>query len=281
MKIGIVGLGVVGGAIFNGFKLIDNNLILIGYDKYKESDTFENILTTDMIFICVPTQYSEQTGEYNKDELHNVLNLLKASKYEGLILIKCTVEPLVCEVLSETYDLKIIHNPEFLCANNNITDFIKQTHIVIGKTNKIDSNDLNKIITFYNKYFPNVTQSICTSTESECMKLFVNNFYSVKIQFFNELYLLCNKIDVNYDNVKSIMLKNGWINPMHTQVPGSDGQLSYGGMCFPKDTNALLQFMNKNNSKKSILEACINERNTMRNDNINCQLNNNETENNN
>ena len=45
------------------------------------------------------------------------------------------------------------------------------------------------------------------------------------------------------------MLKNGWINPMHTTVPGPDGQLSYGGFCFPKDTNALLQFMKTENSQ--------------------------------
>jgi len=67
------------------------------------------------------------------------------------------------------------------------------------------------------------------------------------------------------------MLKNNWINPMHTDVPGSDGMLSYGGMCFPKDTNALLEFMKENNSSHDILNACIQERNKMRTDHINIQ----------
>ena len=60
------------------------------------------------------------------------------------------------------------------------------------------------------------------------------------------------------------MLNNNWINPMHTKVPGTDGKLSYGGACFPKDTNALLSFMKKNNSNHKVLESCIFERNFLR-----------------
>ena len=56
---------------------------------------------------------------------------------------------------------------------------------------------------------------------------------------------------------------------MHTLVPGTDGELSYGGMCFPKDTNALNQFMIKKNSDNLILNSTIEERNKMRIDNIN------------
>ena len=48
-----------------------------------------------------------------------------------------------------------------------------------------------------------------------------------------------------------MMLKNEWINPMHTNVPGSDGSLGYGGACFPKDTNALYRYMEKKGSRGS------------------------------
>ncbi len=47
-------------------------------------------------------------------------------------------------------------------------------------------------------------------------------------------------------------------------VPGPDGQLSYGGLCFPKDTNALLEFMKLQNTPSAVLEACIAERNLLR-----------------
>ena len=63
------------------------------------------------------------------------------------------------------------------------------------------------------------------------------------------------------------MLKNGWINPMHTTIPGPDGTISYGGLCFPKDTNALMYFMEKFDVPHNVLEATINERNIMRKEN--------------
>ena len=62
------------------------------------------------------------------------------------------------------------------------------------------------------------------------------------------------------------MLNNGWINEMHTEVPGPDGSLSYGGACFPKDTSALVYFMNKVGTPHEVLEACVKERNKMRKD---------------
>ena len=65
------------------------------------------------------------------------------------------------------------------------------------------------------------------------------------------------------------MLKNKWINPMHTNVPGVDGKLSYGGYCFPKDTNALLNHMKREGTHCKVLEATIIERNIMRDDHVN------------
>jgi hypothetical protein len=65
------------------------------------------------------------------------------------------------------------------------------------------------------------------------------------------------------------MLNNNWINPMHTVIPGPDGKISYGGLCFPKDTNALNEYMKKLGTPHNVLEACINERNSMRQDHDN------------
>jgi UDP-glucose 6-dehydrogenase len=85
------------------------------------------------------------------------------------------------------------------------------------------------------------------------------------------LYLVCQKNGADYKTVVDMMLKNGWINPMHTNVPGPDGQLSYGGLCFPKDTNALNEFMKRNDIPNRVLDATIAERNEMRDDKDNCE----------
>ena len=96
--------------------------------------------------------------------------------------------------------------------------------------------------------------------------MFCNSFYASKIMIFNELYNLCRKINVKYDKVLDLMLKNGWINEMHTKVPGTDKMLAYGGMCFPKDTKALRLFMEKMGSSSKILSSVISEWEKIRGD---------------
>ena len=257
MIIGIVGMGCVGKAMCQSFKLKGINIIC--YDINNNYDKLEDILLTDIVFLCLPTEFNGE--EYDKSAINNICEYLN-NKYYGCVVIKSTVEPNTTNQLQEKYNLKLYHNPEFLSASTAFEDFHNQSHIVIGMSNKNTNCDLKK---FYETYYPNATISICSSTESESMKIFLNSFYAVKIQFFNELFLLCQKTDTNYNNVLDLMLKNNWINPMHTKVPGTDGKLSYGGACFPKDTNALLNFMKKMDTHHSLLEATINERNKMRN----------------
>jgi nucleotide sugar dehydrogenase len=264
--ISIIGLGFVGGAIYRSFK--EKNINVIGYDKNKTYDSFEECLLSDIMFLCLPTQFDKVTKSYDKSIIIEVLNNL--NNYNGLVIIKSTVEPNTTNQLQEQFpNLKLFHNPEFLSAATAYEDFHSQSHIVIGKSSKSSLEDLKKIEAFYHTNYPDAKISLCSSTESESMKIYLNCFYSVKIQFFNELYLLCQKTETNYNNVVDLMLKNNWINPMHTKVPGTDGKLSYGGYCFPKDTNALLNFMKSMDSPCDVLEATINERNDMREDNIN------------
>jgi len=83
---------------------------------------------------------------------------------------------------------------------------------------------------------------------------------------FNEFYFLCTSMGIEYDAVKNLMFKNDWINPNHTLVPGPDGKVAYGGGCFCKDTEALLNQMKKEDSLHGLLEAAISERNLLRQD---------------
>ena len=61
-----------------------------------------------------------------------------------------------------------------------------------------------------------------------------------------------------------LMLKNNWINPMHTDCQGPDGKLGYGGACFPKDTQALNHYMKTYNSPNKVLESVCVEKNEVR-----------------
>jgi UDPglucose 6-dehydrogenase len=270
-KIGIIGLGFVGDSILKSLQ--KKNCITKGYDKNKCSDSYLSTIKSDIIFLCLPTVFDEEKSEYDKSCIHEVCNNLVKDNYQGIVIIKSTVEPTTTEKLCCNFpSLKFIHNPEFLTAATAFEDFHNQKHIVLGQSKNTTKQDVDMLVEFYKQYYPEAKISICTSTESESMKSFVNCFYSVKIQFFNEIYLLCLKTGCNYNTVKELMLKNGWINPMHTNVPGTDGLLSYGGYCFPKDTNALVEFMKKIDSPHEVLEATISERNKMRTDNTNVKL---------
>jgi UDPglucose 6-dehydrogenase len=265
MRVSVVGVGFVGGAVYKVFK--EKGVNIVCYDKYKQTDTFTQCLESDIMFMCLPTLYDDNNNQYNTSAIHETCEQLNNFMYNGVVIIKSTVEPEFTLQLSNTYKrLKIIHNPEFLTARTALDDFRNQTHIVLGATDNLTNSDVMFVKTFYETHFPNAIISICSSTESESMKIFANSFYAVKIQFFNELYLTCQKNNANYNNILQLMLKNGWINEMHTTIPGHDGQLSYGGACFPKDTKALLSYMKKNEVACNVLNATIMERELMRDD---------------
>ena len=145
-------------------------------------------------------------------------------------------------------------------------DFANTEHIVIGTTANIKDRDIDVLKIFYSEYFPKAIWNITRASESELMKLACNSFYAIKIEFFTELYLLSNKLDCSFNKIKNMMLDNKWINPQHTNIPGPDGQISYGGLCFPKDTNALNTFMKSIDTPNGVLDATIIERNKLRND---------------
>lgn len=264
-KIGIVGIGVVGSACFLSFQ--NKYITTFAYDKYKNIGKFQDLLQTETIFLCLPTPYNQEMKSYDKSALNDVCQNLAINEYQGLVVIKSTVEPTTTETFAKNYPrLRFVHNPEFLTAGTALEDFENQKHIILGTTISCTDNDIQTLKNFYHRHYPSATISICTSIESESVKIFCNSFYAVKIQFFNELYLATQLLNVNFEIIRSLMIKNGWINEMHTSVPGPDGKLSYGGMCFPKDTQALNAFLKHNNLPHAVLEAAIQERNKQRDD---------------
>lgn len=263
MKIGICGCGVVGNAMLKFF-LKNNDIQTYVYDKYKNIHSFNILLKCDIIFICLPTNYDEEFKSYNMEEINNTLFILSEKKYTGIIVIKSTILPFYCTGINNVYNnLLIVHNPEFLSAATSVEDFANQKHIILGYTLQ-SKNCIHKIYNFYNNLFPQAKISICTSEESCLTKLACNSFYATKIQFFTELYLLCEKINIPYNNVKNLMLLNDWINPQHTNVPGHDNKISFGGNCLPKDISAFTQFIISNNSQCDVMKAVISERNKIR-----------------
>ena len=278
IKVCVYGLGFVGNSIYYSFKNkgMCENINLFGFDKFKNGGIGElsNGLISDIIFMALPTMYDENSGCYDKSAINDCCDYLSTNNYSGLIVIKSTVEPNTTDNLAITYpNLSFVHNPEFLTARTAYEDFHNQTHIVLGKSNSCSNNKILLLKQFYICYYPEADISICSSLESESMKIYCNSFYAVKVQFFTELYLLTKSNGSDYNTIVKMMLKNNWINPMHTHVPGPDSKISYGGLCFPKDTNALNKYMEQHNTPNKVLKSCIEERNSLRNDHDNILIN--------
>jgi len=264
MKVGQIGFGFVGGALHRSLEKKGVKTLI--YDKFQKIGSITALLGTDVIFLCLPTPYIEGHG-FDLSAIIENLKGLSEKSYDGLIVIKSTVEPGITASLGDRFkDLHLCHNPEFLTARTADEDFHNQEHIVLGYNEQPDTamEKVEALFDFFNKHYPNADISMCRSIESESMKLFCNNFYAMKVQIFNEFYFLCQKQGIDFEVVKDLMIKNNWINPMHTQVPGPDGKPSYGGACFPKDTKALNHFMKTVSSLNGVLDACVRERDLMR-----------------
>jgi len=267
MNVSIIGLGFVGKAMYDVF--LEKGLSVRGYDINKaiSKNTFEECMQSDIIFLALPTPYDTAKKEYLLDPILETCTRIEDNGFKGPIIIKSTLTPQTISHIESKYNsLNIVHNPEFLTARTAKEDFKNQKHIVLGRGDNCNDKAYENTILFYKELFPDSDISLCTAAESESMKIFVNSFYAVKVQFFTELYLTCKSLGIEYDNVVKMMLKNGWINPMHTKVPGPDKQISYGGYCLPKDTIALNDFMKKKSIQNSVLNACVTERDKMRED---------------
>ena len=264
MRIGICGYGFVGNAI--GTFFADKGYSVNIYDKYKEINSLGVILNTDIVFICLPTNYDKSIESYNMTEINLTIEMLDKYGYSGIIVIKSTVLPNYCHNMNNMYpNLSIVANPEFLSAKTAVEDFRNQRHVVLGYT-RYSKGTIRKLEEMYREILGDVVITVVDANEAALIKLGCNSFYATKIQYFTELYMLCNKLGVNYENVKNGMLENGWINRNHTDVPGSDGKVSFGGMCFPKDIKALSSYMEEMESINGVLKGVIGERDILRND---------------
>lgn len=263
MKIGIIGNGFVGNAIYQNFK---DKVECKVYDIriHRQYDSMEDTVDSDIIFVCLPTpmmKNSECDLSYVMEFFKNV----KITNGNTIFVIKSTV-PIgtTNEILKIRPDLRIVHNPEFLTAVNAVEDFKNaDRHIIGGK-----QNWCMILRDFYKQHFPNTPIQVVTSNESETIKYFANSFLAAKISFFNNLYEICEKFEMNFDSVKQGICTDDRIGFAHTKVPGPDGLMGFGGYCFPKDINALINTLKQNNIDASLFEAAWEYNKKIRKENV-------------
>ena len=241
-KIGIIGKGFVGNAIFQGLNHYFE-LKVYDIDPKRGAHSFEEAISSDVVFLCVPTPMRKDTGECDLSYIESVFEKAEQASASCVFVIKSTVPVGTTKRLNEKYKkIKTIHSPEFLTARTAATDFICPSRHIIGGDKENGTDTLKKI---YEERFPGVPCHTMTSDESEFVKYFANCFFATKVSFFNEMSVFAQASGLDWDKVIQGVMSDGRIGISHYQVPGFDGSLGFGGTCFPKDINALIKSFEK------------------------------------
>ena len=262
-KIGVVGNGFVGGAVKFGFSpQVGCDAEVRVYDKNPNKSTHtleETVNKSDFIFLSVPTPANED-GSINLDILEGALNDISKvhDGRENAILIRSTVIPGTTWSLQTKYpQLNILFNPEFLTERSANFDFINQSRFIVGNNGKMGSlMQSEKFVQLIKDRFGDCVAIMETSYETaELIKYMNNCFFATKVSFMNEMYQIAEKIDANWDEAVSGFVSDGRIGHSHMNVPGPDGKFGFGGSCFPKDIQAMIDFAEMFSINPSVLRG--------------------------
>jgi UDPglucose 6-dehydrogenase len=262
MKIGIVGQGFVGTAVREGLKGFFD---IETYDIAKEStcETLDDICRkSKILFVCLPTPMRGDGSCYT-GIVDEVLEKINTSNHCKTIVVKSTIPPGTTVRWNNMFsNIDIVFNPEFLTEANSINDFKNQNRIIIGGPKKAAS----RVRRLFVKVFPKVKIIKTDSTYAEMVKYVTNSFLAMKVSFANEMYQICDRLDVDYDKVIEYAMHDERLGYSHWSVPGPDGDFGYGGHCFPKDVKALIKVASDLDISPRMLTATHMKNNDVRKD---------------
>ncbi len=289
MKLCIIGTGYVGLVSGVCFSDMGNNVICVDKDERKinnlkkgivpiyepgldelvkknlknkrlsfSSDLNKSIKKSDIIFICVGTPTKKNSSAADLTYVFNVAkSISKKIKKFKIIITKSTVpvttgdeiEKIISKNLSKKL-FEVVSNPEFLREGEAIRDFMYPDRIVVGtKSNKAR----NKIKNLYSPLISKGSKYIETSRRSaELIKYAANAFLATKITFINEISNLCEKIDVDVEDISIGIGSDKRVGERFLRAGPA-----YGGSCFPKDTKAIVSTSDKFKTNLSVIKSVI------------------------
>jgi len=255
-SVGIIGQGFVGSALKHVFSKYYK---VHTYDKvHTDLSTHKSIenlsRACELIFVCVPTPM-KQDGSCDVSIVENVVQKACSTGRRNIVAIKSTVPPNTTKAIQALcMDSQIVFNPEFLLERNAEDDFEKTKRVLLGGPRPATT----RMKQFYSRVFPGADIIKTDSTVAEMVKYLTNSFLAVKVSFANEIYNICESLDVDYDKVVEYALYDERLGQSHWAVPGPDGRFGFGGSCFPKDINALMHLAQTLCIKANTIEGAWN-----------------------
>jgi len=234
MKILIAGYGFVGRAHYEVLKFKHDVVIndpALGY-----TNPYDDV---DAVIVCVATPPNAGGG----CKMDNVFDVIDAAP-DVPILIKSTISVEGWKMLVDAFPNRMLNfSPEFLRAASAVEDLQNMDLMLIGGTSTC----------FWKDVF-GVNIEIAEPEELILAKYARNSFLALKVSFFNQLYDLCDALDVEYSAVAHYTTMDPRIGDSHSFISEERG---FGGHCFPKDTSALIRSAQRENVELSILQEAV------------------------
>lgn len=229
-------------------------------------DPTEAVQNSDVTFITVGTP-SDPEGNINLDQVKEsakqIGKALKVKSKYHLVVVRSTVLPGTTEnivkPLIEEYSEKkcgnefgLCFNPEFLREGSAVNDVFNPDRIIIGEFDRQSGDILEKL--YIEFYAGDVPPTIRTNlVNAELIKYANNAFLAMKVSFINMIANLCQKLPgADVEIVAKGIGLDKRIGP-HFLKAGA----GWGGSCFRKDLEALLNFGLKNNVELPLIEATL------------------------
>ena len=233
-------------------ELIEKNVAM---HRLSFSTSFEeSIPNSDVCFIAVGTPPLEDGSADTKYVLSAAESIAKNINKFTVIVDKSTVpigtgfkvRDLVKSITKVPFE--VVSNPEFLKEGCAINDFMRPDRVVIGTDSEVARSIMSEL---YSPFVPDLDKLVYTDIISaETIKYAANAMLATRISFMNEIAKLC---DVIGGDVKAV--RKGIGLDSRIGMPFLYASCGYGGSCFPKDVNELIQVGKRNNIDMKIVKA--------------------------
>ncbi len=220
------------------------------------------VKNSDIIFICVGTPTRKRDGSADLSHVFNVAKELSKCVNKFKIIVTKSTVPITTgdkieKILSKKKNKKlfeVISNPEFLREGEAIRDFRFPDRIVVGSNNKKITKKLESL---YEPLIKKGAVFFATNRRgAEMIKYASNAFLATKISYVNEIANLCEKANVNVEDVSIGMGLDKRIGGRFLRAGPA-----YGGSCFPKDTKAITVTADLFKTDLSIIKSVIKSNN--------------------
>lgn len=246
-SIAIMGLGYVGGALNRYFEAKGIQADL--FDPAKGHTDASVLADADTVFVAVPTPFYLDGSGFDDSYVRSALATIPG---EGkIVVLKSTLKPGTTEKLQADFPQhRLLCNPEFLTEDRAEQDMQFPNRQIMGFTEK-SKQDADTVMAL----LPRAPfERVMPATAAEMVKCVTNAFYGLKVAYANQLYDLCEKSGVNYEDIKPCIQAEPWMGgSMHWEVMHR-GYRGYGGKCLPKDTRMFLQLADELGVDLSILK---------------------------